>query len=241
MSDTDTAVDARPGAEDESPAAAAKPALDKGATQKGDAAEQPAQSEAAKPAGSTAAKPADPAGGTPAENATAGGGETRGAVLLRIARKAILPVTALIAVAAITAAIVLGLQLRDERKVDAAGDAALAAAKSYAVTLTSVDSNNLDAGFTAVLDGSTGEFRDMYTRSSGQLRQLLLENKATGKGTVLDAAVKSATETEVEVLLFIDQTVTNAASADPRVDRSRVEMTMRLVDGRWLASRVYLP
>ncbi|MFC8530045.1 hypothetical protein [Nocardia sp. NPDC057227] len=211
MSDTDTAVDARP---DTAPGKPAEPAAE---------------------------KPDDSSAGKTVENATAGGGETRGKHWLRIARKAALPITALIAIAATTAAIILGVQLRDERKTDAAAAAALDAAKTYAVTLTSVDSNNLDAGFTAVLDGSTGEFRDMYTRSSGQLRQLLLENKATGKGTVLDAAVKSATETEVDVLLFIDQTVTNAASADPRIDRSRVEMTMQLVDGRWLASRVYLP
>ncbi|WP_245549302.1 hypothetical protein [Nocardia exalbida] len=156
-------------------------------------------------------------------------------------RRALLPVTAAVAVAAIAAAAVLGWQLKKERDVDAAAAAGLSAARSYAMTLTSVDSGTLDRDFAAVLDGATGEFRDMYTRSSGQLRQLLLENKATGKGTVLDAAVKSATETKVEVLLFIDQTVTNSASADPRVDRSRVEMTMELVGGRWLASRVYLP
>lgn len=223
MSDTDTAVDARPDAPG------------------GDAAEPDAAAQDAPAKAATPPADAKPATGGPVENATGGGGESRGAHWLRIARKAVLPVTALIAIAAITAAIVLGVQLRDERRIDAAATAALDAAKTYGVTLTSVDSNNLDAGFTAVLDGSTGEFRDMYTRSSGQLRQLLLENKATGTGTVLDAAVKSATETEVEVLLFIDQTVTNAASADPRVDRSRVEMTMQLVDGRWLASRVYLP
>ncbi|MFC3962288.1 hypothetical protein [Nocardia jiangsuensis] len=218
MSDTDTAVDARPDTA-ENAAPETKPELGKATDS---AVEQ--------------STPESAAGGT-----TEGGGETRGAHWLRLARKAALPVTALIAIAATTAAIILGVQLRDERRTDAAADAALEAAKTYAVTLTSVDSNNLDAGFTAVLDGSTGEFRDMYTRSSGQLRQLLLENKATGKGTVLDAAVKSASETEVDVLLFIDQTVTNAASADPRIDRSRVEMTMQLVDGRWLASRVYLP
>ncbi|MFC9659600.1 hypothetical protein ACFVJ5_05130 [Nocardia sp. NPDC127606] len=165
----------------------------------------------------------------------------RGRRLAGFARRAAVPALALIAVAALVGAGVLGWQLREERAVDSASEAALQAARAYAVTLTSVDSSNLDRDFTAVLDGSTGEFRDMYTRSSGQLRQLLQENKATGKGAVLDAAVKSATETEVEVLLFIDQTVTNAASTDPRVDRSRVLMTMQLVDGRWLASRVYLP
>ncbi|WP_410872875.1 hypothetical protein [Nocardia sp. A7] len=168
-------------------------------------------------------------------------GKDRVRRLASVARRAAVPALALIAVAALVGAGVLGWQLREERAVDSAAEAALQAARAYAVTLTSVDSSNLDRDFTAVLDGSTGEFRDMYTRSSGQLRQLLQENKATGKGAVLDAAVKSATETEVEVLLFIDQTVTNAASADPRVDRSRVLMTMQLVDGRWLASRVYLP
>lgn len=182
------------------------------------------------------AEPAEPPTGADALPPTAGK-FSRLPLVIRI----LVPLVSLIAIVALVAAGVLGWKLKQERDIDAAGEAGLAAARTYAVTLTSVDSSKLDGDFAAVLDGSTGEFRDMYTRSSGQLRQLLLENKATGKGTVLDAAIKSATETKVEVLLFIDQTVTNSASADPRVDRSRVVMTMELVDGRWLASRVYLP
>ncbi|MFC3964102.1 DUF3329 domain-containing protein [Nocardia jiangsuensis] len=162
-------------------------------------------------------------------------------VLVATVRRFALPIVAAVAVAALVAVVILAWQLQQQRDVDSASAAALDAARAYGTTLTSVDSNNLDQGFAAVLDGSTGEFKDMYSRSSGQLRQLLVDNKATGQGTVLDAAVKSATDTEVEVLLFIDQTVTNAAAQDPRVDRSRVAMTMQLVDGRRLASRVYLP
>lgn len=161
--------------------------------------------------------------------------------VLAVARRGLVPAVSVLAIAATVAAVFFGWKVKQHNDLQAAADDALAAARAYAVTLTSVDSNNLDRDFAAVLDGSTGEFRDMYTRSSGQLRELLVENKATGQGTVLDAAVKSAGETEVEVLLFIDQTVTNAASADPRIDRSRVVMTMQLVDGRWLAARVYLP
>ncbi|MFD4441989.1 hypothetical protein ACFWPK_19660 [Nocardia sp. NPDC058519] len=156
-------------------------------------------------------------------------------------KKIRIPLLVLVAVVAVVTAAILGWKLKQESDTDAAAAAGLEAARAYAVTLTSVDSGNLDRDFTAVLDGSTGEFKDTYTRSSGQLRQLLLENKATGKGTVLDAAVKSATPTKVEAILFVDQTVTNTASPDPRVDRSRVMMTMELVDGRWLASRVALP
>lgn len=162
-------------------------------------------------------------------------------IAVALIRKFAVPALVVLAVAALVLAGFLGRQLKKESALDSAAHAATDAARAYAVTLTSVDSNNLDHDFTAVLDGATGEFKDMYTRSSGQLRQLLMDNKATGEGTVLDAAVKSATPTKVEVLLFIDQTVTNAAAPDPRVDRSRVAMTMELVDGRWLASRVYLP
>jgi Mce-associated membrane protein len=57
-------------------------------------------------------------------------------------------------------------------------------------------------------------------------------------GTVVDAALKSTTKTKVEVLLFVDQSITNAVNPEPRIDRNRVEMTMELVDNRWLASKL---
>lgn len=124
---------------------------------------------------------------------------------------------------------------------DVAAAQALSAAKKYIVTLTSVDTNAIDKNFSDVLDGSTGEFKDMYTKSSAQLRQALIDNKAAAHGSVIDAAVQSATEDKVDVVLFVDQSVSNGAAPAPQLDRSRVKMTMEKVDGRWLASRVELP
>lgn len=124
---------------------------------------------------------------------------------------------------------------------DVAAAQALDAAKKYIITLTSVDTNAIDKNFTAVLDGSTGEFKDMYTKSSAQLRQTLIDNKAAAHGSVIDAAVQSATEDKVDVVLFVDQSVSNGAAPAPQLDRSRVKMTMEKVDGRWLASKVELP
>jgi Mce-associated membrane protein len=134
----------------------------------------------------------------------------------------------------------LGWQLKQQKDVNDAGRAALAAAQSYAVALTSIDTNSVDKNFTQVVDGATGEFKDMYSQSAGQLRQVLIDNKAMSKGVVIDSAIKSATKTKVDVVLFIDQWISNVVSPQPRMDRSRVAMTMELIDGRWLASKVEL-
>ncbi|OQZ92569.1 hypothetical protein BST15_18765 [Mycolicibacter arupensis] len=122
-----------------------------------------------------------------------------------------------------------------------AAQQALEAATSYTLVLTSVDPAAIDQNFAEILDGATGEFKDVYSASSEQLRQLLIDNKATAHGTVIDSAVKSASKNRVEVLLFVDQGVSNKAAPQIQIDRSRIVMTMEKVNGRWLASQVEMP
>lgn len=148
---------------------------------------------------------------------------------------------AVLLVAALATAGVLGWNLRNERLIEDARQQALATAKQYAVVLTSVDASKLDQNFAAVIDGATGEFKDMYSQSSAQLKQVLIDHKAKAEGKVIAAGIKSATQDKVEVMLFVDQSVTNSLNPEPRLDRSRLIMTMEKVDGRWLASNVELP
>ncbi len=135
----------------------------------------------------------------------------------------------------------LGWKLWDEYALSQAGQASQRTAINYAQVLTSIDSNQVDQNFTAVLDGATGDFKDTYTKASVQLRQLLIDNKAAAHGTVVDSAIQSQTKNRVVVLLMVDQTVSNAVRPDGRVDRSRMKITMENVGGRWLASKVELP
>jgi len=152
-------------------------------------------------------------------------------------RRGLLPVLIAVSLAANG---LLGWQLWQEHQARQAGQQALQAAVTYAGALTSLDANNVDQNFREVLDGATGEFKDMYTRSSVQLRQLLIDNKASAHGVVVQSAIQSQSANQVVVLLFIDQTVTNKSVPDPRIDRSRIKMTMEKVDGRWRASKVQL-
>ncbi len=114
------------------------------------------------------------------------------------------------------------------------------AAVAYAQILTSIDSNKVDENFNQVLAGATGEFKNMYSQSSMQLRQLLIDNKASAHGVVVESAVQSASKDKVVVLLFVDQSVSNTTVPDPRIDRSRIKMTMEKVDGQWRTSNVAL-
>lgn len=152
-------------------------------------------------------------------------------------RRSVLPV---LIIAALAVSGFLGWRQWQDHQLKLAGEQAQQAAIAYAQVLTSIDSNKVDDNFKQVLDGATGEFKDMYTQSSVKLRQLLIDNKATAHGVVVDSAIQTESMDKVVVLLFIDQTVTNTAAPDPRIDRSRIKMTMEKVDGRWRASKVQL-
>ncbi|WP_419186607.1 DUF3329 domain-containing protein [Mycolicibacterium peregrinum] len=156
-------------------------------------------------------------------------------------RWALVGAVAVVVTASLVLSGFLGWQLWQAKQVTQAGQQAQDAAVNYAQVLTSIDSNKVDENFNQVLAGATGEFKDMYSQSSMQLRQLLIDNKATAHGVVVQSAVQSASKDKVVVLLFVDQSVANSTVPDPRIDRSRIKMTMEKVDGQWRASKVELP
>ncbi|PQM45132.1 hypothetical protein C1Y40_04697 [Mycobacterium talmoniae] len=154
---------------------------------------------------------------------------------------------AVVAAAAILAgALVEGWLLLQQHRGDVAARQALDAARSYAVTLTTADPATIDHQITEIIDNSTGEFHDRYTKHSAELRGMLLANKVTTRGKVVDSAVKSATPQQVTVLLFVKQTFTSAAlperpdgqPADPPPDVTSMTMTMQKINDRWLVSNV---
>jgi Mce-associated membrane protein len=151
----------------------------------------------------------------------------------------VLVLSILLAVAVVAAA-TFGVLLIRRSAADRAGAEALATAQAYAVTVTTYDYQNLDRNFADVLDGAAGEFKDQYSGASRTLRQLISGAKTTSKGTVLAAGIRSQSTDQVEVLVFIDQVITNAVTPQPKIDRTRVVMTLTPHDGRWLVNKLEL-
>lgn len=137
-------------------------------------------------------------------------------------------------------AIAFGLLFVGQNTADDARSEALSTARNFAVTVSSYDYRELDQNISTVLDGSTGEFKKQYAGAENALRQLVTEAKAVASGTVREAGVKSVSEDRAEVLVFVDQSVTEKAEDKPRVDRNRMLLVLQRQDDRWLVSDVHL-
>lgn len=130
-----------------------------------------------------------------------------------------------------------GWRLYEHHETEVAAQQAMAAAQKYVMTLTNFDAVHPDpsdeADMDYLLEAATGEYKDMYALSQAKLLKLQVEKKATGRGTIVDSAIKSASKDKVVVMLFADQAVTNTDTPDPLLDRSRLRVTMHKVDDQW--------
>ncbi|MBB3664853.1 Mce-associated membrane protein [Prauserella sediminis] len=117
---------------------------------------------------------------------------------------------------------------------------ALAAAERYAVDLSSYDHEDLDGNFRTVQSNATGQFGQQYRQVSENLTTLLKQHKATSEGNVVRAGIAEAGADRAVVLLFVDQTISNTNTDQPRVDRNRMEMTLVRHEDRWLVDKVTL-
>jgi Mce-associated membrane protein len=138
------------------------------------------------------------------------------------------------------AALLLGGSGADD--ADRARASALEAARERTVALTSYDHRRLEQDFAAVLETATGQFEDEYRRTTDQLRQAFLEQRAVAEAQVVAAGLESA---EVDgdgpdravAVVAVDQVIRTAGAA-PRTERNRLRMALVRRGGTWLVERV---
>ncbi|WP_078290425.1 hypothetical protein [Mycobacterium sp. D16R24] len=153
-------------------------------------------------------------------------------------RYAVIGAVAAILVGALVFSGVVGWKVWQQHQIDAAGEQAQAIAVPFTEILTSIDTNSVDENFRQILNGSTGDLKNEFTKASVQLRQLLIDNKAAAHGKVVNSAIQYKSPDKVVLLMMVDQSITNTQRPDPRIDRSRMKITMEKIDGRWLASKL---
>jgi Mce-associated membrane protein len=121
-----------------------------------------------------------------------------------------------------------------DRALDQARNAALAAGRQAIVNLDAISATTLDADLKRVEDGSTGSFKQLFTKSEATLRDLYPKQKTASTGTVRAAAVVKADLDTATLLIASDRSVTDVTTKTPSLQTSRWELVLERHGGQWL-------
>lgn len=151
---------------------------------------------------------------------------------------------------------VAGWMLFSAHQRDSAGREALSAAEGFAIAFTNADPSTIDQRIDEVTKATTGDFRERYVKNISKLRAMLIDNKVTTHGSIVDSAVTSAGTGTVKVLLLVKQSFVSADTpappagapappagapappADLPAEVVAMAITVQKVEGHWLVSKV---
>lgn len=144
-----------------------------------------------------------------------------------------------VALLAVLAAVVLGVQWQSLRAEAAAREEARETAEVIAARVTTFEGATIDEFVEQVQAMATGEYASQVTELFDQeFRDALREGEVKSVGEVSRSFVQDLDDDEAEVFLLIRQTSVNAALDEPIEDELRMELTLRQVDGQWLAADI---
>ncbi|CAM5524457.1 hypothetical protein [Streptomyces aurantiogriseus] len=154
---------------------------------------------------------------------------------------------AVLLVAGLSAAAVLGWQYREGRTAEQARGQALAAARKAVPAVLSYDYRHLDRDFARARTHLTGDFREKYGATTetvvgpaarkyhGVVKATVVEPSGGGAPA---ASVVSASPDRAVVLLFVNQVTRSTQVTGSRVDLNRVRMTLTRTSEGWKVSAV---
>jgi Mce-associated membrane protein len=147
-------------------------------------------------------------------------------------------VAALLIVAAITLAFVWRHNETSRSSLDDARAAAVSAARQEIINLDSISAATIDADLTRTVAGATGSFKDLFTKSQADLKQLVLQRKTVSTATIRSAGVVRADTDTATVLVAVDRTLKDSTSKDGVIQHDRWKLDLELHGGRWLVANL---
>lgn len=129
-------------------------------------------------------------------------------------------------------------QLSDRQDSASFRQQALAAGRQIAVDFAAYDYRHLQADFKRVMSESTGSFKSQYSTQSAGVQDLIIKAKAVSTAEIASAGVVDAGAHNATVVVALNRTVSNTSVPNGQKDSFGVQIDLRRIGGRWLASRV---
>lgn len=116
--------------------------------------------------------------------------------------------------------------------------AAVHAANRIAIDLTTFDYRQLDAFFARMRTEGTAYFHQNLQANKADITAYDQRLKVVSAGNVVaSAAQPAAANGTVTVLLFVDQRLRSSGAKVGLLERVRIQMVMKRVNGAWLADQ----
>lgn len=124
-----------------------------------------------------------------------------------------------------------------EQSVEASSVAALDAAQKGTAQVLSYEPATVDANLAAAGNSLTGRFKDDFAALARDLiAPTAKKDNVKTRADVVSSSVVSAEDERVVTLVFVNQTTQSNVTPEPRVDGSRLKVTLEKVGDRWLIS-----
>lgn len=129
-------------------------------------------------------------------------------------------------------------EVRGPVKSTTARTAGMAAATQLTEKALSYSWNTFPQDMKAAEAVMTPGFRQQYDKAMAKVHDQTLKNHVTLKATVVASSAMTASDHQVEALVFVNQVTTTKGSKRQRVDQNRVIVTLTRGAGDWQISRM---
>lgn len=130
-------------------------------------------------------------------------------------------------------------QVLDHRSQQRRVEQARAAAETIVVDLLTYRHESVAEELDAALVNVTGNFAEDYRRLVDEaIVPVSRERQLDTEAVIVQSGVAASDADSVTVLLFVDQATTSADAPGTRRDISRIEVTVRQIDGGWKIDRL---
>jgi len=146
--------------------------------------------------------------------------------------------TLAVALAGSALATVGARQLSHREDVASLRQSALFAGQQIAVDFSAYDYRHLQDDFNRVVNESTGAFKSQYATQSAGVQDLIIKAKAVSTADVASAGLVDANRDSATVLVAVNRKVTNTSVPNGQSDSFGLQIVLKRVNGRWLASQV---
>lgn len=160
----------------------------------------------------------------------------------RAARSPLVAVLSVLTVLLLVACVVLALVVKSHRDArnasDAAREGALQAGRQAILNLDALSAATIDKDLARVVAGSTGTFKEQFTKAQADLKSLILAKKTVSSGKVLSAGVVRSDLDTATVLVAVDRLVKDNTDATGVTARDRWKISLERRGGRWLVANL---